>query len=55
MLGREERIQPALHHFLGADDNEYVGEVMKIYMLATIARLYEPGKKYDICLCLVGP
>ena len=27
---------------------------MKMHMLAAISRLYEPGKKYDIMLCLVG-
>ena len=27
---------------------------MKMHMLGAISRLYEPGKKYDIMLCLVG-
>ena len=48
------RIAGMLTHFFGAEDPEYSGEVMKMHMLAAISRLYEPGKKYDIMLCLVG-
>ncbi|MBR7016583.1 MAG: virulence-associated protein E [Lachnospiraceae bacterium] len=51
----EERIGRALHHFLGAEENEYTAEVMKMHMLAAISRIYFPGCKYDIALCLVGP
>ncbi len=50
-----ERISHALHHFLGAADDAYTAEVMKMHMLAAISRIYEPGCKYDIALCLVGP
>lgn len=48
------RIQHMLTHFFGAEDNVYTGEVMKIHMMGAIRRLYEPGAKYDIMLCLVG-
>ena len=48
------RIAGMLTHFFGAENPEYSGEVMKMHMLAAISRLYEPGKKYDIMLCLVG-
>ena len=51
----KERIRYALSYFLGADSNNYVGEVMTLHMLAAIHRVYKPGCKYDICLCLVGP
>ena len=50
----KERIRFALHHFFGADLDAYVGEVMKMHLLAAIHRNYHPGEKYDICLCLVG-
>ena len=50
----EERIGRALHHFLGAEENEYTAEVLKMHMLAAISRIYFPGCKYDIALCLVG-
>ncbi len=48
------RIQHMLTHFFGAEDVEYTGEMMKMHMLGAISRLYEPGKKYDMMLCLVG-
>jgi len=51
----KERIRYALPYFLGADSSNYVGEVMTLHMLAAIHRVYKPGCKYDICLCLVGP
>lgn len=51
----QERIRFALHHFLGAEQDDYTAEVMKMHMLAAISRIYMPGCKYDIALCLVGP
>lgn len=50
-----KRIRFALHHFLGAAADAYTGEVLQMHMLAAISRLYHPGCKYDIALCLVGP
>lgn len=51
----KERIRYALPRYFGADSSNYVGEVMTLHMLAAIHRVYKPGCKYDICLCLVGP
>ena len=48
------RISNLLPHFLGAERNVYTEGVMKMHMLAAISRVYEPGIKYDIMLCLVG-
>jgi predicted P-loop ATPase len=48
------RIEEALQHLLKADDVPYTGEVMKMHMMAAITRLYHPGTKYDIMLCLIG-
>lgn len=48
------RIAEALHYFLGADKDVYTAEVMQMHMLAAINRVYRPGCKYDIMLCLVG-
>ena len=48
------RIPHMLTHFFGAEDIAYTGEVMKMHMMGAIRRLYEPGAKYDIMLCLVG-
>ena len=49
-----ERIRYALHHFLGADVSNYTYEVMKLFMLGTISRVYRPGIKFEVMLCLVG-
>jgi predicted P-loop ATPase len=48
------RIGNALHHFLGAEQNSYTAAVLKTHMLAAISRVFTPGCKYDIVLCLVG-
>ncbi len=50
-ISNNENILP---HFLGAEKNKYTTGVMKMHMLAAISRIYEPGIKYDIMLCLVG-
>ncbi|MBS6151296.1 MAG: virulence-associated protein E, partial [[Ruminococcus] lactaris] len=43
-----------LHHFLGAEVSEYTYEVMKLFMIGTIARISCPGIKFEVMLCLVG-
>ena len=48
------RIENMLPHFLGVEKSKYTIGVMKMHMLAAISRIYEPGIKYDIMLCLVG-
>ena len=48
------RIENMLPHFLGAEKSKYTIGIMKMHMLAAISRIYEPGIKYDIMLCLVG-
>lgn len=49
-----ERIRYALHHFLGAEINNYTYEVLKLFMLGTISRVFRPGIKFEVMLCLVG-
>ncbi len=49
-----ERVRHALHHFLGADETELNYQALKIFMLGAIARVYDPGHKFDYMLCLVG-
>lgn len=48
------RVANLLPHFLGAEKTAYTEGVMKMHMLAAISRVYHPGIKYDIMLCLVG-
>ena len=50
----EERIRYALHHFLGAEQSEYSGEIMRFVMMGAISRVFKPGVKFDYMLCLVG-
>ena len=48
------RIRSCLHHFLGADENNYVEEMLKHFLLGAIRRVFHPGSKYEELLCLVG-
>ena len=50
----KERIKDVLHHFLGADQNNYVYEAMKVLLLGAISRVYRPGTKFEYMLILVG-
>ena len=43
-----------LHKYAGADFNEYTGSVGKITLTAAVARIYEPGIKFDNILILEG-
>ena len=49
-----ERIAHVLHHFLGAAEDEYTCEAMKIFLLGAINRVFQPGCKFETMLCLVG-
>ena len=48
------RVDKALHHFLGAEENEYTAGVLRYFMLGAVERLCHPGCKFDCMLCLVG-
>jgi predicted P-loop ATPase len=50
----EPRIAHVLHRFLGAEENEYTYEVMKLFLLGAISRAFQPGCKFETMLCLVG-
>ena len=49
-----ERIPHVLYHFLGAAEDEYTCEAMKIFLLGAIKRVFQPGCKFETMLCLVG-
>ena len=49
-----ERIRYCLNHFLGAAADEYSHEAMKLFLLGAISRVFKPGCKFEIMLCLVG-
>ena len=50
-----ERAEKLLIDYLGAEDNIYTREVTRKTLTAAIARIYEPGVKFDYVLVLVGP
>lgn len=49
-----ERVRYALHKFLGADVSDYSYELLKVFMLGAVSRVFKPGIKFDYILCLVG-
>ncbi len=50
----QERIRYALHHFLGTEISDYTYEILKLFMLGAVSRVFQPGCKFDYILCLVG-
>lgn len=50
----QQRIRYALAKFLGASADVYTGEALKLFMLGAINRVFQPGCKFDVMLCLVG-
>lgn len=51
----EERAENVLVQYLGADDSAYVRAVTRTWLLAAVARVYQPGIKFDNVLLMVGP
>ena len=49
-----ERIRYALTRFLGAEDSEYTYQCLRLFMLGAISRVFKPGCKFEVMLCLVG-
>lgn len=50
----KERVRFALHHFLGADADDYTYGILKFFMLGAVARVFNPGIKFDFILCIAG-
>lgn len=50
-----ERLDTLLIDYLGAEDNEYSRVVIRKTLVAAVARIYEPGTKFDSVLILSGP
>ena len=49
-----ERIRYCLHHFLGAEVDEYTFQALRLFLLGAIHRAFRPGCKFEVMLCLVG-
>lgn len=52
--GSTGNIKKLLPEYLGVEDTEYTEEVMKIFMLGAICRVYYPGCKFDYMPVLLG-
>lgn len=50
-----ERVKHALWHFFGVEPSEMSYEALKIFMLGAVCRVFDPGCKFEVMLCLVGP
>ena len=48
------RVRYALHHFLGADVTDFNEECLQVFMLGAVERIFHPGCKFELMLCLVG-
>lgn len=50
----QERVETLLIDYLGAKDTEYVRMVTRKWMCGAVARIFEPGVKFDYMLVLTG-
>ena len=51
----KERLDTLLIDYLGAEDSAYVRAVTRKSIVAAVARIMEPGCKYDYMLIMTGP
>lgn len=49
-----KRINRLLVNYFGADDNIYTWEAMRKMLVGAVARVFNPGVKFDLVLTLVG-
>lgn len=52
---QHKRAERLLIDYLGAEDSEYVRSVTRKVLLAAVARVFEPGIKFDHVLVVCGP
>lgn len=50
----KEHIKHLLPDYLGVENTEYSYQVMRMFMLGAVSRVYEPGCKFDYTLILTG-
>lgn len=51
----KEHIRSLLPDYLGVENTEYAYQVMRLWMLGAVARVYEPGCKFDYTMIFTGP
>ena len=50
----QERIREVLPKYLGAEDCQLNYECLKVFLMGAISRVFQPGVKFELMLCLVG-
>ncbi len=50
----KEHIRSLLPEYLGAKDSDYTYQVMRLWMLGAVSRVYKPGSKFDYTIILQG-
>lgn len=50
----KEHIRSLLPECLGAEDSDYTYQVMRLWMLGAVSRVYKPGNKFDYTIILQG-
>lgn len=50
-----ERIRGLLPDYLGVEDTDYCYQVARLWMLGAVARVYDPGCKFDYTMIFTGP
>ena len=48
------RVGDLLPKYLGVEKSEYTTEIMTLIMQAALHRIYNPGCKFEIMICLIG-
>lgn len=50
----KEHIRHLLPDYLGVEDTEYIYQVMRLWMLGAVTRIYQPGAKFDYTVIFKG-
>ena len=50
----KEHIRSLLPEYFGAEDSDYTYQVMRLWMLGAVSRVYKPGSKFDYTIILQG-
>ena len=48
------RVADAMRHFLGVERTPLSEEAIRVFMFGALERIYRPGCKFELMLCLVG-
>src|SRR5690625_4648058 len=51
---KQNRLESLFIDFLGAQDDKYTRTVTRKMLVAAVARVFEPGVKFDTALILIG-